>query len=321
MAKDLLYRPNLGYDKNYYTEGREDNSTGDNNTDTGGTESKEDHIASILKEIDDKINFLSDDLKNVYLPPYYGMKDEYDRVVDEYNKPEEEPDPKPDPIPDDKDKDDNIIVDDDDKIDGEYPPLFDRDDDIYIEVDNPFADPVKILKDNYYVNFIDVYEDYLKKLNVSMTNYIMTTLQTIAKNEIEGQLVDYSSKSMKNKDLLHLSDYLTKSEIIIKQTMRLHKKLFQIDEIILHVRSIRISKEQMIRYNSIVEKEQIDSLDVDSNIILKESIRVSEKKYEENLYSLYKYLNSSVILLDESLKSITKQNKAMIIINNNEERD
>ena len=71
----------------------------------------------------------------------------------------------------------------------------------------------------------------------------------------------------------------------------------------------------MLRYYSIEEVPQNTELDITSNVILKESQRVAKKKYMNSLYSLYKYLNSSVILMNESLKSLDKQNKAMIQIN------
>lgn len=323
MSKDIFYNPRLEYEKNYYTEGKIENEIGDEQISPERDTNKENVIKSLLEEIENKFSFLPDEIKSAYLPPYYGMKDEYNRIVEEHNNIPPDPDPIPDPDPEDPDPKPDIEYPEPDPKpkDEDYPPLFDRDEDLYIDVIDPLADPVKIIKETYYVNFIDIYEDYLNKVKIATSNFIMTTLKAISINTIKGQLLNYSSKEIKNKNLLHLSDFLTKSDIILNQTMRLHKKLFQIDEIILHVRGIRIAKEQMIRYNSISEIDQKNFLDVDGNVILKESIRTAEKKYEEYLYALYKYLNSSVILLDESLKSVTKQNKAMIIINNNEERN
>lgn len=320
MAKDLLYRPNLGYDKDYYTEGKIPNQDINSEQSEIGTITKEEIIKNLINDIENKIKFLPDEIKKIYFPPYYGVKDEYDRVSDEYK---EEDNKEEDDTNIDSDKDDPYweIEDNDNNDNDLYPPLFDREDDLYIDIYDPLSDPVKIIKDNYYVNFIDIYEDYLNKINVSVTNYIMSTFDTVSHNKVNGQILDYSTKEIKNSELYHLSDFLIKSDISLSQVLRLHKKLFQIDEIILHVRGIRVSKEQMIRYNTIEEMEQKESLDSTNNIILKESRRVSEKKYEENLYSLYKYLNSSVILLDESLKTITKQNKAIVIINNKEERE
>lgn len=316
--KDLLYRPNLEYDKNYYTEGKIEKDRNEHIEVSQVTNTKEDTIKLIINDIDNKFNFIPEDIINTYFPPFFGMKDEFDRIDKEYNTSEDkEETSKPETS-----KPDNPgweIVDPD-KGEEDFPSLFDRADDVYIDITDPFSDPAKVIKESYYIDFVDIYEDYLNKVSVSLSNYVMTTYSSLMTQGLNDDIINYASKDIKNKKLLHLSDYITKSSISIDQMMRLHTKLFQIDEIIFHIRSIRISNDQRIRYNEIEELNQFNSLDQTSNIILKESRRVSEKKYEESLYGLYKYLNSSVILLDESLKTITKQNKAILIINEKEER-
>lgn len=323
MAKDLLYKPELGYKQDYYTEGTLYDETKDqlDSDDEGQSLGKEELIDQLLNEIDNQIKFLPDQILNIYFPPYLGMKYEYINLKNEYK----------DSSSNNEDDDSNnsnsnypdyTIDDTDNSNDDLFDDLFDRADDVYIDIKDPISDPVQIIKDSYYVNFLDVYQDYLDKVKIAITNYIFTTIQTVSQGiKDNSEILDYSTKDLNNKNLSHLSDYIIKSDIIIGQTMRLHKKMFDVDETILHIKNIRLSKEQALRYNAIPEMKQNIYLDVDSNILLKESIRVAEKKYEENFYSLYKYLNSSVILLDESLKTIIRQDKAKVIINKNEERD
>ena len=321
MSKDLLYKPELGYKKDYYTEGNLYDETKDqlDSDDKGQSLGKEEIIDELLNGITDQLKFLPDQIVNIYFPPYIGMKYEYEKLKNEYKDSDsnEEDDDNKKPNPPDYDNDDSDVdlgdVPDD---------LFDRVDDVYIDIIDPVSDPAKIIKDSYYVNFLDIYEDYLNKVKIALTNYIFTTIQTVSQGlKDTSELIDYATIDLNNKNLSHLSDYIVKSDIIVGQTLRLHRKMFNVDETILHIKNIRLSKEQAIRYNSIPEMKQETYLDVDSNVLLKESIRVAEKKYEENFYALYKYLNSSVILLDESLKTIIKQDKAKIIINKNEERD
>lgn len=322
MSKDLLYRPELGYKKDYYTEGNLYDETKDqlDSDDEGQSLGKEEIIDELLNEITDQLKFLPDQIVNIYFPPYIGMKYEYEKLKNEYkdsdsNEEDDDKDKKPNP-PDYDNDDSDVDL-------GDVPDdLFDRVDDVYIDIIDPVSDPAKIIKDSYYVNFLDIYEDYLNKVKIALTNYIFTTIQTVSQGlKDTSELIDYATIDLNNKNLSHLSDYIIKSDIIVGQTLRLHRKMFNVDETILHIKNIRLSKEQAIRYNSIPEMKQETYLDVDSNVLLKESIRVAEKKYEENFYALYKYLNSSVILLDESLKTIIKQDKAKIIINKNEERD
>lgn len=322
MAKDLLYRPELGYKKDYYTEGNlyDENKNELDDIYNQNSISREESIDNLLKDVNSQIKFLPDQIINIYLPPYVGMKYEYERLKNEYKKEEDNDDEDTDtekPYPPD------FNTNDPDVDLGDVPDdLFDRVDDIYIDVKDPNSDPAKIIKDSYYVNFLDIYEDYLNKVKTATTNYIFTTIQTVKQGlKDTSEFIDYATTDLNNKNLSHLSDYIVKSDISVGQILRLHKKMFNVDETILHIKKIRLSKEQAIRYNSIPEMKQETYLDVDSNVLLKESIRVAEKKYEENFYALYKYLNSSVILLDESLKTIIKQDKAKIIINKNEERD
>ena len=60
---------------------------------------------------------------------------------------------------------------------------------------------------------------------------------------------------------------------------------------------------------------------MESNILLEESKRVANKKYKEKFLELYKYLNSNVILMDESLQTLLKENKSAMAINIYEVRE
>lgn len=323
MSKNLLYRPTLGYDKNYYTEGQLYDQTKDNdeldNIVLEDDIDKESIIQGLMNDLESKIPYLPNEIFNTYFPPYIGMKEEYNKIIEE-NKNEDKDDD------DDDGKNPNptyppIIQEDEDDDDGDGPSMFDRIDDVRFDNDEIIESRADIIKKNYFTDFLDIHEDYLNKITIVIQNYIMTLLQSVADNNFDLNEPEYSTKNLKNKNLAHLTDFLIKSNITNGQTIRLHKKLFDIDETIIHLKSIRISKEQAVRYNAIEKLEASSMLDKDSNVLLQESKRVAEKKYEENFYSLYKYLNSSVILLDESLKTLARQGKAKIIINNNEERE
>lgn len=320
MSKDILYSPNLGYKKNYYTEGKIDSdiNSSNNTEDSSLNITKEENINNLINKIEENMQFIPTEFISIYLSPFFGMKDEYDRLKIEIREPIDNSEPAP--------EDDNTItikpidpIIEDDKNDGDEPDLFEDLDNLIIEVDE-IKDPVDVIRDEYYTDFIDIYEDYLDKMDLVMESYTLAVGQVLSANATDDMLIDYDTRNIKNENLKHLSDYIIKSNVSLIQLLRLHKKLFHIDEIITHVRNIRIANEQRLRYNGIKELEQKTFLDVDSNIILKESIRVSEKKYEENLYGLYKYLNSSVILFNESLNTMSKQNIAMMTINNYEER-
>ena len=322
--QDLFYYPKLGYEKNYYTVGKlkKINKTRKQEQ----TDFKlNDNIEELNNNINSLLGIIPEDIVNVYLSPFYGMKAEYNYIIDEYNNgfydapPDKDTDKDntPDDIPN---KGTNKYTPDDNNNNHNRIPIFDRQYDVDLTKGEPVVDPVYTIKRDYYFYFLYIYEDYLLNAYNSLQNYVMSCLNNIVLGKLNDPVPEATSKAIKNKNLLHLTDYLTKSNINLEQTLRLHKKMFHLDETIYHLKSIRVSREQSLRYAAIKPKEVKSSQDIENNNILKESLDISQKKYEENLYGLYKYLNSSVILLDESLKTMLKQNKALNIINKDEER-
>ena len=93
-----------------------------------------------------------------------------------------------------------------------------------------------------------------------------------------------------------------------------HKKLFDMDETILHLKQIKVASAYIERYYG--ESKQGDNSDLASlsNAILDNSKKLADRKYNENYYALYKYLNSDVILFNESLKNLTQQMRSFSII-------
>ena len=321
MAKDILYTPNLDYEKNYYTEGsnlNNNSNTDDSNQSGSITITKDDEIKRLQSDIEDNIAFLPGVIRDTYLSPYYGMKEEYDRIISSL--------PKKDPTDDDsEDKKPSIILPDEIIVEEDNNDLPPDPWDVgpTLVVPKPEKDTSKIDKQKlkYYIDYIDIYEDYLVELNKAITGYMIKTSQVLTKLELNKNVASYETKDLKNKKISHLSDYIIKSDIVLEQSIRLHKKLFPNSETVLHLRSLRVSNEQILRYMDIDKIEEKDNIDITSNILLTESLKVAQKKYEENFYSLYKYLNSSVILLTESTKAMVKQTKCMVAINRYEEKE
>ena len=252
---------------------------------------------------------MPDVITNSYLSPYIVLKSEFEKL----EEPEEENSENNNSNNDEDEEKPDIEIEQTNPSD--FPPIFDREDDFYIDIKDPEADKVEVIKKNYYYDFLDIYKDYLKKLNLSTDEYIDSVFTTTFGAQLTDYKTDYTTKTIKNKQLSHLTDYILKSNVMLDQTMRLHSKLFQLDETILHIKNMKIAQQERLRYYNIQEIDQYTDLDTTSNIILKESRRVSDQKYMNSLYNLYKYLNSSVILMSESLNELDKQNKALVEIN------
>ena len=320
MAKDLLYRPDLSYEKNYYTDGTVYDFNEDTNINsqdsTDSLNNKLDNINDLLNNITSKLPVIPTDLLEVFLPPFLTVNDVLKDII---NKPDDvkpipippyiPPTPIPIPIPPPIDP----------MPDPDLPPPdpFGREEDIYIDV-KPGSIPVGDLIDREYIkDLTDVLEDYLVKYNNVLDKYIANVITSLSLSEFSS-LDMIATTDLKDKSLSHISDYLIKSKIGLRQQLNLYSKMFDIDETIFHLRSVKIANEQRKRYRTNTKLKDENTLTKSANDLLRESILVAEKKYEENFYGLYKYLNSSVILFNECTNTITKQKQALVLLNNRE---
>lgn len=319
MPKDLLYKPNLTYEKSYYTEGNLydiDNETSNDNLYSSNEVllNKIDSLEEIKGNVLSKLPLIPESIRDVIKPSIDLIGDLVDDLVNSKD--------------DLEDKDDSTT-----EVIPVYPSKDDKNSDKDIDTvpDNPFAsesnktviipdktiDISEEVERQYKEDLVDIIGDYLKKQNSALQNYI-NGLLTYAHYANHNTIKNYTSKTISNKNLTHLTDYITKSKIGLKQQIRLYNKLFTLDETIYHLKAVKVAKEQLKRYKSNERIEDENLLTKSANDLLIESRLVAEKKYEENFYGLYKYLNSSVIIFNECMNTFVKQKRSLILLNNEE---
>ena len=322
MAEDMLYKPNLTYSKNYYTEGNlYDNSSNfddSSNSITNKPVNKIDRLEELRNEILNKLPMMPEDIVDAFLPPFYIING---IVQDLQNNKDNLP-----TLPD-KEESEVIVIpgsDDDDSDDesnlGEVP-----DNPFDIEKEDGFIN-IKIeevpkdieLEVEYISDLTDIIKDYLEKYNAVYDTYINGALSFYSLSN-HKDIKNIETKDLtKNTNLSHISDFVTKSNILVKQKVRLANKMFDLDETIFHIRATKVANELRKRYYSNEKLEDKNILTKGANDLLKESRIISQKKYEENFYALYKYLNSSVIIFNECIGAVVKQRRALITLNNEE---
>lgn len=316
MSKDLLYKPNLTYDKDYYTEGNiytdsEDISNNDSSSSNNLT-SKVEVLEELKNELLSKLPLIPESVKDIIKPSIDLIGDVVDDLVN-----------KKDDFEDDKDDDIEIMPvypsdNDSEKVPTEVPDNpFKSESTNTITLPDTTIDIEEEIEKKYAEDLTDILSDYIKKQNNAIQNYINSLLTYAAYAETTN-MNRYTSKTIKNKNLTHITDYITKSKISIRQQIKLYNKLFTIDETIYHLKSVKVAKEQLKRYKLNEEMEDKNLLTKSANDLLTESILIAEKKYEENFYGLYKYLNSSVILFNECMNTFVKQKRSLILLNNEE---
>ena len=322
MAEDMLYKPNLTYSKNYYTEGNlYDNSNNfddSSNSITNKPVNKIDRLEELRNEILNKLPMMPEDVVDAFLPPFYIING---IVQDLQNNKDNLP-----TLPD-KEESEVVVIpgsDDDDSDDesnlGEVP-----DNPFDIEKEDGFIN-IKIeevpkdieLEVEYISDLTDIIKDYLEKYNAVYDTYINGALSFYSLSNHKDIKNIETTDLTKNTNLSHVSDFVTKSNISVKQKVRLANKMFDLDETIFHIRATKVANELRKRYYSNEKLEDKNILTKGANDLLKESRIISQKKYEENFYALYKYLNSSVIIFNECIGAVVKQKRALITLNNEE---
>lgn len=316
MEKDsILYSPSLKHSENFYTEGSA-KPKATNDAEKEQVLDKEKKLISLYDNIKMKSLFLSSEIIDAYFSPLITMKSEFESIINGLNKKDEdkeeekkEPpiDPEPeipvDPEPETKEPDD----------------IFDKEEDYYVDIVDPEDDYEVNIEDGYNNNFIEIYEDYLIKIESILDKFVFEILEINSNNDINFELSKMNSIEVKNPNLIHLTDFIIKSNIYIQQGIRLHKKIFNIDESIFHIKAPKVAKEQMLRYYKATYCEVKNNVDIKNNLLLKESRFIAERKYNDNTRDLYKYLNSQVILLRDTLSNVTKQLFSLSKLSNEKE--
>ena len=321
MAEDMLYKPNLTYSKNYYTEGNlYDNSSNFDDSSSSITNKpadKIDRLEELRNEILNKLPMMPEDIVDAFLPPFYILNS---IVPDSQNNKDNLP-----TLPDKEESEVVVIPGSDDDSDNESNLGKVPDNPFDIEKEDGFIN-IKIeevpkdieLEVEYISDLTDIIKDYLEKYNAVYDNYINGALSFYSLSSHKDIKNIETKDLIKNTNLSHVSDFVTKSNILVEQKVRLANKMFDLDETIFHIRATKVANELRKRYYSNEKMEDKDILTKGANDLLKESRIISQKKYEENFYALYKYLNSSVIIFNECIGAVVKQRRALITLNNEE---
>jgi hypothetical protein len=320
--ENLFYRPGLQPDRDYHSEAiipDEPLIVTETETETTPSGRVSQLIEDIL-EIKEVSKFLPSEIPIILEGPLDPLLEqihvmfpnrEAEELLDvpltEIYDPEIE-DPLPDILP---------ILDFNDEytyLDAELPNLLPQATDIKIEIvtSKSLAD---IVRDTYIHDTIDLKEDYLKKLQTIMQKYLQEMIMIMAETGI-GKIEDLtkpydgSAVSILNKNLQHLGDYVVRSQIVREQKIRLFKKTHNIDQTMMHMRAWHAAQKQRERYYAEEYGDSENYLNTQSNSLLRESRARYDKKYNHTLYDMYKYLNASVMIIDDTLNMSLKESQA-----------
>lgn len=180
-------------------------------------------------------------------------------------------------------------------------------------------DKIKLINKVYCGTLLEITKDYISVFKNTTTQYFMDIAMLMKEHKKSGisfaeKRYTYKTTDIKNANLHHISDFIVKSQIIRNQKQRLMNKLISEEESLNKITACELARELSIRYEKEQLKENKTYKDLFNNMSLKESRLQYEQKMDNNLYELYKYLNSSVILLDECLRLYIREAQAKSIL-------
>lgn len=130
----------------------------------------------------------------------------------------------------------------------------------------------------------------------------------------------YSRYDQNTKDVpdeyKHMSDFLIKQQILKDQKYAFFQKSHRPSKTIKHLKSCEAALIMTERYEKIGDFEIKDTLDLERKKLLNYSKEEYEFKSTQNIYNLYKYLNSAVILLNENVSNLIKELQYKAILAN-----
>ena len=221
MAEDMLYKPNLTYSKNYYTEGNlYDNSSNFDDSSSSITNKpadKIDRLEELRNEILNKLPMMPEDIVDAFLPPFYIING---IVQDLQNNKDNLP-----TLPDKEESEVVVIPGSDDDSDNENESNLGKvpDNPFDIEKEDGFIN-IKIeevpkdieLEVEYISDLTDIIKDYLEKYNAVYDAYINGALSFYSLSN-HKDIKNIETKDLtKNTNLSHISDFVTKSNISVK---------------------------------------------------------------------------------------------------------
>ena len=340
MSKKILYRPDLHLDKHYETDGNPFSEFQINTLPFKETnKEKEDplkEVAQSIVSLKTTITQLPEDvlpaIKNsLNLITFIFIQIDPDIIDDDKNDNDDEEEDDDIDIPTypniDLTEDPDLVITKPDKIDtsnedDEYDFLV-NDNVPVADINKVINDEIKLVDKYYSGSYLEITKDFINQLNQAINQYYIDMAQVI-KNSDETTFdsfktpYSYKTTDLKDKNLQHISDYIIKSQIVRNQKTRMYNKLFNKAEALNKIKACEGCKELYQRYLKEEKRSNNDFIDVMSNMTLEQSKLIYEKKLYENLYELYKYLNSSVIILEECLNLYTKEARAKLLLINEE---
>ena len=174
---------------------------------------------------------------------------------------------------------------------------------------------VQIIQDNYARDTINLQNFYLQKLQLILQKYFQEMLTIMAECNVDDidkltQEFDGEYVTVGNPNMRHLRDSVCRSQIMRDQKERFIKKMFNVDNTMLHMNRWHVAEQEREAYYAESYGDSGSFLDSHANAILRDCRTQYDAAYNQSVYDMYKYLNSSCEALGDVLEMTSKEAQA-----------
>ena len=174
----------------------------------------------------------------------------------------------------------------------------------------PIINKIDIIKKEYIKNMYDLYNYYTDRLQEVIGRFAQGMFIAYMGAESDAQLafingqIAMSDIEGIDKDLKHIIDACLRSEIIGANKISFCENMFSLESSLYHCKNFKSCYELRLRYAEIEKQKNSDKPSSDANTILRGMEKIYDKKYDIAYINLYKYLNSSTQVLEDSLNTL-----------------
>lgn len=315
----LTYKPDIKYDEDYSTDyvGKPDVVYPDvpDEPDTMIPD-----LGDLLDSLDEMINGMPNGLDDIINNVFDHVQDVWDKelsdkdyedipsendweYIPEVDPPDDEDNKKPPGDGDDDGDDDN----DDFWGTGDLPSV--------VEKETPKDE---VIEKEYIKHLTDVLDDYANKLNNVLTEFwtnVLISTYNKSSNDIKMLMNNILLTSSDiNLGKQHLLDLGIRSQLTKNVKADFYSNLFTREDTIVHLKQFKIAYELRKRYAKIEEPDGATKTGAMDANMLKAMTISADKKYDTSYANLYKYLNSSTLVLNDVLNTYLQEIKSKQIL-------
>ena len=218
-------------------------------------------------------------------------------IINPIPEPRETPDPKTILI--------SPIITDDDL----FRPATDR------RIEYEVIDEVEKMKMEYTKNLAEVIHHYTSNLKDLILEFFMNKISALSsatdEQDISFIINEITENNCSTSDQLrHLMDSALRNEVISTNKLHFSLNTFSLESTLYHLKNFNAVQELRLRYAEIEKLEDNEMVDSTSNNILNGVRDMYDKKYDLAYNNLYKYLNGSLNILKDCLRTMEASTKS-----------